>query len=54
MSYLRALYDNFEIFRKKKIQWERVLENRRAVWKISTGFQSENDFELINYRKINY
>ena len=34
MSYLGALYDNFEIFRKKIFQWERIFENRGAVREI--------------------
>ena len=45
MSHVTALYDNFEIFRKK-IQRGRILKNRRAVCEISTDFQSENGFEL--------
>ena len=51
MSYLTALYDNFEIFRKKNFQWERIFENRGAVREISTDFQSENGFELRKYRR---
>ena len=47
MSHLGALYDNFEIFRKKNSQWGRIFKNRGAVREISTGFQSENGFELI-------
>ena len=54
MSHLAALYDNFEIFRKKKFQWERIFENRGAVCKISTDFQSENGFELTIYRRIRF
>ena len=54
MSYLGALYDNFEIFRKKKFQWGRVFENRGPVREISTDFQSENGFELTKDRRINF
>ena len=54
MSYLGALYDNFEIFRKKNFQWERIFENRGAVREISTDFQSENGFELTIYRRIKF
>ena len=52
MSHLGALYDNFEIFRKKNFQWERIFENRGAVREISTDFQSENGFELTKDRRI--
>ena len=52
MSYLGALYDNFEIFRKKIFQWERNFENRGAVREISADFQSENGFELTKDRRI--
>ena len=45
MSYLTALYDNFEIFRKKNF-------NGEEFSKIETDFQSENGFELKNYRGI--
>ena len=54
MSYSRTLYDNFEIFRKKIFQWERIFENRGAVREISTDFQSENGFELTIYRIIKF
>ena len=53
MSYLGALYDNFETFRKK-IQWEGIFENRGAVPEISTDFRSENGFELTKYTRINF
>ena len=46
MSHLGALYDNFEIFRKKIFQGERIFENRGAVPEISTDFLFENGFEL--------
>ena len=52
MSHLGVLYDNFEIFRKKKFQWGRIFKNRGAVCEISTDFQSENGFELTTYRRI--
>ena len=52
MSYLGALYDNFEIFRKKIFQWGRIFENQGAVREISTDFQSENGFELTKDRRI--
>ena len=54
MSHLGALYDNFEIFRKKIFQWERIFENRGAVREISTDFQSENGFELTIYWRIRF
>ena len=49
-SYLGALYNNFEIFRKK-IQWERIFENPGVVREISPDFQSENGFDLKNNRR---
>ena len=52
MSYQGALYDNCEIFRKKRIQWGRILENRGAVREISTDFQSESGFELTKDRRM--
>ena len=54
MSYLGALYDNFEIFRKKFFQWESIFENRGAVREISTDFQLKNGFELIKDRRIKF
>ena len=54
MSHLGALYDNFEIFRKKIFQWERIFENRGAVREISTDFQSENGFQLTQHRRIKF
>ena len=48
MSYLRALYDNFEFFRKIIFSWGRIFENRGAVSEISTNFQSENGFNSQN------
>ena len=54
MSYLGALYDNFEFFLKKIFQWERNFENRGAVREISTDFQSENGFELTKDRRIRF
>ena len=54
MSYLGALYENFEIFRKKNFQWERIFENRGSAREISTDFQSENGFELPIHRRINF
>ena len=54
MSHLEALYDNSEIFRKKKFQWERIFENRGTVCEISTDFQFENGFELTKHRRINF
>ena len=44
MSRLGALYDNFEIFRKKKFQWETIFENRGAVREISTDFTGLQNF----------
>ena len=52
-SYLGALYNNFEIFRKK-IQWESIFENPGVVREISADFQSENGFDLKNNRRINF
>ena len=54
MSYLTALYDNFEIFVKKKIQWGRIFKNREAVCEISTDFQSENGFQLTKPKRIKF
>ena len=47
MSYLTALYDNFEIF-QKKIQWGRIFENREAVREISTDFHLKTVFNSQN------
>ena len=47
MSFLRAPFDNFEISRKK-------FENRGAVRKYKTDFQSENGLKLTKYRGINF
>ena len=49
MSYLRALEDNFEIFREKMAMGKNC-ENRGAIRKISVNFQSENCFELTKFR----
>ena len=54
MSHLGALYDNFEIFRKKIFNGRKIFENRGAVREISTHFQSENAFELTTYRRIKF
>ena len=51
MSNCRAP-DKFKIF-GKKIQWEKVMENRGVVRESSTDFQSENGFELTKYSRIN-
>ena len=54
MSYLGALYDDFEIFQKKIFQWRRIFEKRGPVRKISTDFQSESGFELTKDRRIKF
>ena len=54
MSYLGALYDNFEIFGKNKFRWGRIFENRGAVIEISPHFQLENGFELTKGRRIKF
>ena len=53
-SHLGALYDNFEIFRKKNFQWERIFKNRGAVREISTDFQTENGLKLTKDRRIKF
>ena len=44
MSYVRALWDDFENFRKNPM--ERIFENTEGFHEISADFSSENDFEL--------
>ena len=49
MSYLATISNTFEIF-----QWGKIFNNRGAVCKILTDFQSENYFELTKERRINF
>ena len=53
MSFVGALYDNFEIFRKK-FQWGRIFESRGGVREIFTDFGSENGFQLTKYRRMSF